>query len=468
MRPSRPSRSTHSLARSTRFKHWTVSASVLAALLVLSAAPVMASDWPQWRGPERNGKSSETGLVDSWPEGGPPLVFRSAGLGNGYSSLAVVGDRIYTLGDLDDGQHAIALDRANGKRLWATRIGPRWQDKYGGPRGTPTIDGDRLYVLGTDSDLVCLKAADGSVIWKRNLQKDFGGRMMAIRGTDWRYAESPLVDGDRVVVTPGGPDAAMVALDKKTGKEIWRAKIPELGPAGADGAAYSSIVVSHGGGVRQYVQLMGRGVVGIDTESGKFLWGYNRVANDVANIATPIVQGDHVFVSTGYGTGSALLRLKSDGESGVQAEEVYWLGGDTLQNHHGGLILDDGHIYTGTGHNKGFPICVEMASGEVAWGPVRNDGQSSAAVTWADGKLFFRYQNGLMVLVEATPKGYEERGSFMIPDVAQFSWSHPVIAEGKLYLREQDNLFCYDLKTPSKPKESQAAEATTEPAAAGR
>jgi len=429
---------------------------VLTVLVCLVAAPALASDWPQWRGPERNGKSPETGLTDRWPEGGPPLVYRASGLGVGYSSLAVVGDRIFTLGDLEEGQHVIALDRATGKRLWTTRIGPRWEDEYGGPRSTPTIDGDRLYALGTDSDLVCLKTADGSVVWKRNLQKDFGGRMMAIRGTDWRFAESPLVDGDRVVVTPGARDAALVALDKRTGKEIWRAAIPELGPAGADGAGYSSIVISHGGGVRQYVQLLGRGAVGVDAKTGKFLWGYNRVANHVANIATPIIDGDHVFVSTGYGTGSVLLRLQGDGEGGVRAEEVYWLSADTLQNHHGGLILDGGYIYTGTGHNKGFPICVEMASGEVVWGPIRNDGQSSAAVTWADGKLFFRYQNGLMVLVEATPEGYEERGSFMIPDV-QLSWSHPVIAGGKLYLREQDNLYCHDLRAQAPKAEAKAA-----------
>ena len=427
---------------------------VVAATLALS--PALASDWPQWRGPERNGKSPETGLMDEWPEDGPPLVYRASGLGTGYSSLAVIGDRIYTLGDLEGGQHVLALDRDTGERLWATRIGPPWEDRYGGPRSTPTVDGDRLYALGTEGDLVCLKTADGSVAWKRNLTKDFGGHLMTIQGTNWKFAESPLVDGDRVVVTPGARDAALVALDKRTGEEIWRARIPELGPAGADGAGYSSVVVSHGGGVRQYVQLLGRGVVGVEAESGKFLWGYNRVANDVANIPTPLVDGDHVFVSTGYGTGSALLRLEGDGEGGVQAEEVYFLEGNTLQNHHGGLILDGGHLYTGTGHNKGFPICVAMDSGEVAWGPVRNDGQDSAAVTWADDKLFFRYQNGLMVLVEATPEGYREKGSFMIPDVNQFSWSHPVVADGKLYLREQDNLFCYDVRRGARPSKDEA------------
>lgn len=432
---------------------------VIVTLVTLAASPALAKDWPQWRGPERNGKSSERGLMDEWPEAGPPLVYRASGLGTGYSSLAVIGDRIYTLGDLENGQNVLALDRATGERLWATRIGPPWKDRYGGPRSTPTVDGDRLYALGTEGDLVCLKTADGSVVWKRSLPNDFGGHLMTIRGHNWKFAESPLVDGDRVVVTPGARDAALVALDKRTGEEIWRAKIPELGPAGLDGAAYSSIVVSQGGGVRQYVQLIGRGVIGVEAATGKFLWGYNRVANDVANIATPIVDGNRIFVSTGYGTGSALLRLKGGGEGGIDAEEVYFLEGSTLQNHHGGLILDGGHIYTGTGHNKGFPICVEMDSGEVAWGPIRNDGQDSAAVTYADAKLFFRYQNGLMVLVEATPEGYREKGSFMIPEVNQFSWSHPVIAGGKLYLREQDNLFCYDVRKGAKPPAAQPEKA---------
>jgi outer membrane protein assembly factor BamB len=428
---------------------------------VMFAAPALATDWPQWRGPERNGKSPDRGLMDRWPEGGPPLVYRVSGLGTGYSSLAVVDDRIYTLGDLEDGQNVLALDRETGKRLWATRIGPPWKDKYGGPRSTPTVDGDRLYALGTEGELVCLETAGGSVVWKRSLPEDFGGRVMSIRGTNWKFAESPLVDGDRLVVTPGARDATMVALDKRTGEEIWRTKISELGPAGADGAAYSSIVVSQGGGVRQYVQLMGRGAIGVDAKSGKLLWGYNRVANEVANIATPIVDGDHVFVSTGYGTGAALLRLKGDGDGGVDVEEVYFLDGQTLQNHHGGLILDDGHIYTGTGHNKGFPICVEMASGKVAWGPVRNDGQDSAAVTYADDKLFFRYQNGLMVLIEASPEGYYEKGSFLIPDVHQFSWSHPVVAGGRLYLREQDNLFCYDVREGAEPPAPATGETET-------
>lgn len=417
------------------------------ALTALLVPGVVAEDWPQWRGPHRDGRSSETGLATSWPAAGPSLLLRASGFGGGFSSLAIVGDRLYTLGDVDGGQHVIAADKRDGKILWTSRIGPVWQDEYGGARSTPTIDGARLYALGTEGDLVCLETATGKLVWQRNLAKDFGGHPMKIEGTDWKFAESPLVDGERVIVTPGTRTAGLVALDKATGRELWRAALPELGEKGADGAGYSSVVISEAGGVRQYVQMLGRGVVGVEAATGKFLWGYNRIANNVANIPTPIIDGEHVFVSTGYGTGAALLRLDRDGE-GIKATEVYFLSADELQNHHGGLILHGGHVYGGTGHNKGFPIAVEMTSGKKAWGPERNEGQGSAAVLFADGRLYFRYQNGRMVLIEATPAGYRETGSFLIPEVAHPSWSHPVISDRRLYLREQDNLFVYDVAAP--------------------
>lgn len=435
-------------------------AAVISTLVLLFAgtvvAPLVAADWPQWRGPDRDGKSKESGLLSAWPEAGPPLAWRSTGLGTGYSSLAVAAGTIYTLGDLGDTQHAIAVSAKNGAMLWKTPVGPAWKDKYGGPRGTPTVDGNRIYLLTTEGVLYCLDAKTGEKRWSRSLAKDFGGHMMEIQGTHWKFAESPLVDGDWVVVTPGSKAAALVALDKKSGKEVWRTAMPSFGDGGADGAGYSSVVISHGGGVKQYVQLLGRGVIGVEAASGKFLWGYNKIANQVANIPTPIIDGDRVFVSTGYGAGAVLLELTKT-ETGVAAKEVYFLSGDTFQNHHGGMILEGGHIFAGTAHNKGFPIAVQLASGEVAWGPVRNEGKGSAAVTFADGHLYMRYQSGLMVLVEASTEDYRQKGSLMIPEVAQFSWAHPVISGGKLYLREQDNLFCYDLKQGGKKAEAEPA-----------
>ena len=418
---------------------------IAATTAVALAGPAAAADWPQWRGADRDGRSAETGLLAEWPEGGPPLAWKASELGGGYSSVSVSGERIFTMGDLGDGQYVMALSRADGKQLWKTRVGETHEDQYLGPRSTPTVDGDHIYVVSTDGDVVCLAAASGDKVWSRSLPEQFGGVLMKAMGTyDWKFAESPLVDGDRVVVTPGANDAAVIALNKTDDEELWRTVIPELGEAGGDGAGYSSVVVSEAGGIRQYVQLIGRGLIGVEAASGRFLWGYNRVANDVANISTPLVQGDLIFASTGYGTGAALLRLAADGD-GIRAEEVYFLDADTFQNHHGGLILHDGHVYTGTGHNKGFPLAVEMTTGEVAWGPIRNEGENSAAVTYADGRLYMRYQNGLMILVEATPEEYREHGSFMIPEVEKESWSHPVVAGGKLYLREQDNLWVYDV-----------------------
>jgi outer membrane protein assembly factor BamB len=415
-----------------------------ALAVLVSTLSATAADWPQWRGPARDGRSADTGLLQAWPEGGPPLAWRADGLGSGFSSVAVAGSRIFTMGDVGESQYVIAVSRRDGSPLWKTEVGPNWKDKYRGARSTPTVDGDRVYVLGTEGDLVCLDAATGKEIWRRSLPRDFGGAMMEVKGINWKFSESPLIDGDRVVVTPGARDAALVALDKKSGEEIWRATLPDIGERGADGAGYSSIVVSEAGGTRQYIQLLGRGLIGVAADTGRFLWGYNRVANDVANIPTPIVHGDYVFSSSGYGTGAALLRLVATGD-GMRAEEVYFLEADTMQNHHGGMILHDGHVYTGTGHNRGFPLSVELKTGKIAWGPERNAGKDSAAVTYADGRLYFRYQDGLMVLVEATPEAYREHGSFRIPDVRSYSWSHPVIAGGKLYLREQDRLYCYDV-----------------------
>ncbi len=221
--------------------------------------------------------------------------------------------------------------------------------------------------------------------------------------------------------------------------------MPELGEQGGDGAAYSSIVIGKGAGVRQYVQLMGRGTVGV-ADDGKFLWGYNRVANRTANVPTPLVSGNYVFCSSGYQTGAALLELSKAAGGGVKADEVYFLDGKQFQNHHGGMIMLGDYVYAGNGHNNGAPICLEWKTGKTQWREKRGLGSGSAAVGYADGNLYFRFQDGTMALIEATPKEYVERGHFKIPDVDQPSWSHPVITGGRLFLREQDALYVYDVK----------------------
>lgn len=398
--------------------------------------------WPQWRGPDRTGVSSDAGLLTAWPEGGPRQVFAASGLGSGFSSVAVADGRILTMGDRRDGQYVLALDEGTGRELWATRVGNIHRDQYAGPRGTPTIDGELTYVVDTDGDLVCLETATGRERWRRNLPGEYGSRTPG-----WMFAESPLVDGDRVLVAPGTSRAAMVALDKRTGREIWRTPMPRLGSQGNDSPEYSSIVISNGAGVKQYVRLLGRGVIGVRASDGEFLWGYNRVVNGTANIPTPVVNGNLVFASTGYGAGAALLELRPDPEAGVGYHERYFLPGNRFQNHHGGMVFLNGYVYAGTGHNNGLPICLELATGRIVWGgDFRNAGSGSAAVTAADGHLYFRYQNGVMMLIEANPKEYREKSSFQIPNVRNPSWSHPVVTGGRLYLREQDQLYVYDVR----------------------
>ena len=289
---------------------------VLGLFLSASCEAVMGqndpADWPQFRGPNRDGICSETGLLREWPKDGPKLLWKINGLGKGYSSVAIAGGKLFTMGDRADAGQAKAQRSwpstwQPARKLWATRIGPPHKD---GPRCTPTVDGPRLYAIGTEGDLVCLETATGQVRWRKNFAKDFGGKMMS----GWKFSESPLVDAQRSVCTPGGKQATMVALDKQTGEVIWKCAVPDLGPRGRDGAAYASMVVAEIAGVRQYVQLLGRGVVGVEAKTGRFLWGYNAVANNIANIPTPVVRGDYVFCSTAYDTGSALLKIVRNGD----------------------------------------------------------------------------------------------------------------------------------------------------------
>lgn len=415
----------------------------LVGLLVLCcSAWGAAPDWPQFRGPQRDGKSTETGLMKEWPEGGPKLLWKTNGLGRGYSTVSIVGDKIFTTGDrVQDGEEAqcvMAFSLADQKLLWTTPIGPPHRE--GGPRSTPTVDGALLYVIGTDGDLVCAESDSGKIRWRKRFAKDFGGKMMSV----WRFSESPTVDGQKLVCTPGGPQAMMVALDKASGKVIWKCTMPQIGSKGKDGAGYSSIVVAEIVGVRQYVQMVGRGVIGVDAKTGKFLWGYNPVANPVANITSPVVKDDYVFATTSYKTGCALLKIERDGEK-FQANEVYFKDFEHFANHHGGVILVGDHLYGGDGQNKGTLCCLELLTGKLAYKepPL---GKRSAAVLFADGQLYYRYEDGLVALVDATPDGLKLRGKFQAPVSDGPSWAHPVIHDGKLYLRAHDTLMCYDVR----------------------
>jgi outer membrane protein assembly factor BamB len=414
----------------------------LTVILATSQLMGEAPDWPQFRGPNRDGKCQETGLLKEWPEGGPKLLWQMTGLGRGYSTLAIVEGKFYTMGDrkAEDGsesQCALAFDLASRKELWATRIGPPHSD---GPRCTPTVDGELLYVVGTAGDLACLETATGKIRWTKNFVEDFGGKMMSM----WKFSESPLVDGEKLVCTPGGRESTIVALDKKTGELIWKCAAPHLNDRTPEGAGYTSMVAADIDGVRQYVQIVGQGAVGVDAKTGKCLWGYGRIANRVANIPTPVVRENYVFVTTSYKTGSALLKIVKNGDA-FKAEEVYFHTPREFENHHGGVVLVGDAIYGGEGQNNGAPACLDFMTGKIHWkkSPL---GKRSAAVLFADGNLIFRYEDGLVALIEATPDDFRVKGTFKAPVVDGPAWPYPVIHDGKLYLRAHNTLMCYDVK----------------------
>ena len=322
------------------------------------------TEWPQWRGPNRDNVSTETGLLKQWPENGPPLAWKATGIGKGYSSVSIAGDRIYTMGDAADSAYVHCLDLSGGKKVWSVKVGRSGGD-YPGTRSTPTVAGDRVYALGQWGDLIALDSATGRVIWRKDLARFFGGRMMS----GWGYSESVLVDGDRVVCTPGGDKGAIVALDAKTGNTVWRSK------DFTDEAAYSSIVPAEIAGVRQYVQLTGENVVGVDPDSGKVLWRAKR-HGETAVIPTPVVKGDLVFVTSGYNVGCNLFRVTRSGDR-FTAKQVY-ANGD-MENHHGGVVLVGDHVY-GTGDN--MLVCMDLATGKVAW---KDRSVGKGAVACADG-----------------------------------------------------------------------------------
>lgn len=415
----------------------------LAALAI--SIPTFAADWPQWRGPKRDGKTTSPGANLDWNAKKPTHLWTMDGMGKGYASVSIVDGKLYTTGNLENGQSVVCVDLSTQKKLWSTPLTSNApKHGYPGSRCTPTIDGDRCYIVSSAGEIACLLTSNGEIVWRRPFKEDFGGKMMS----GWGFSESPLVDGDWVLCTPGGNNAMLVALDKMTGEDIWRTEINDLGELGRGGAGYSSIVISEGAGVKQYVQLVGKGVIGVRASDGKLLWHYNKVANGTANIPTPIPVGDYVFASTGYGTGAALLKLKKSG-SGVNAEEQYFLNAKTFQNHHGGMIREGEYLYAGHQHNKGIPICLHIPSGKVKWmANTRNQDppmDGSAAITAVNDKIVYRYQNGTIAVIEATPDKFIHHGSFVPEYQEGKSWSHPVIVDGKLYLREQDKLMCYQL-----------------------
>jgi hypothetical protein len=399
----------------------------LAGAFVFTVAGLhAAADWPQWQGPDRTGISKETGLLQQWPSSGPSVVWTATGLGNGYGSTAVAGNRVYVQGTRDGQSVVVAYNRADGKEAWSKSLGRYGDDDRGsGPRGTPTVDGDRLYVLSESGDLWSLKT-DGAEVWHRNILREFGGRQL-----QWLISESPLVDGPHLIVSPGGPGAGMVKLDKLTGKTVWQAK--ELSaPAG-----YSSPIAADVQGVRMYLTFTANAGVGVRASDGKLLFSYDRAANRTANITTPIFFDNKVFFTSNYDTGAGLVALSAN-NGNVNMQEVYFTR--EMKNHHGGVVLVNGYLY---GFDDSILTCLEFATGKRMW---RDRSVGKGAVTYADGHLYLQSENNVVGLAEATPAGYREKGRFTIPDKGFPSWAHPAISDGRLYVRNQDSLTAYDIK----------------------
>lgn len=429
--------------------------SVLIRLSIFSAAIVCCSsvraDWPQWRGPHRDGHAEDQALLQQWPNGGPGMAWEFDDAGGGYSSVAVAGGKLYTLGSDDSGCSLICVDVATGKRQWGERFSRGGNDDDymhgwgGGPRSTPSVDGEQVFVLSDVGVLAAFSVEGGKPQWTRDLVQDFGGSI-----PKWGYSESPLVDGERVLVSPGGSNC-VVGLDRSNGKKIW-------GSQGMDDEAhYVSIVKSQVGGTEFYVTAFANGLVGIDAKSGDVLFREPASANPVATIPTAIVHENMVYHTSDYGSGNQLLQLTAKDDGGLATELIYANSVKSMMNHHGGVVLHDGVIYGCSKTGRGVWMAQDFASGEVLWSePAKPN--ASGSIAFADGRLYcYNDKEGSLDLVLPNRKGWKTVGKLIIPK--QFEgkrgtnnkgaiWAHPVISDGKLFIRDQNFVFAYDIARP--------------------
>ena len=391
--------------------------------LTIQALAQSAAEWPQWRGANRDGISKETGLLKQWPAEGPPLLWKSSGAGRGYSTFSISKGRMYTMGLRGEREFVVAFDVATGKEVWATPHGSEAfrNDRGDGPRGTPTIDGDRIYALGGNGDLTSLDAKTGKVVWSKNVLKEFGGSNIR-----WGISESPLVMGNKLLVNAGGQGASIVALNKTNGSLIWKSQ--------SDEAGYSSGIPAQINGTTQVVFFTADRAVGLDPNDGKLLWEYARPSTNVANVATPIARANRVFISSDYVTGGGVVEIKTDNK----AEDV-WFTKD-MRNHHSSSVLIGDYLY---GFSSAILMAVKFDTGEIAW---RDRSVGKGSLVFADGHLYCFSENGVVGLVEATPTGYKEKGRFKIQQDSLPTWTHPVVAGGRLYLRDQDTIYAYDVR----------------------
>jgi outer membrane protein assembly factor BamB len=431
----------------------TNSAPILCLAMML-AQSAFADDWPQYRGPNRNDVSAEMGLLRSWPPDGPPLAWTYTDAGIGYSGPAIVGDRLYTIGGRGDSEYLIALDIKSVKDgtvagAWNAQVGPLFDWKgnqwSAGPSSTPTVDGDVVFALGGMGDLICVAAGDGKERWRKNLPRELDAQVNPIGGgpknLGWGFTWSPLVDGERLICLPGGPKGTVAALDKKTGDVIWRSS--EV----ADQAAYTSPMVADIEGVRQYVVLTNQGLFGVDARDGRVLWNHRRkppYGTEVVN--SPIVDGSLIYATVGAGQGCDLLRITRGGDK-FNVEPVY--GNRNMTNHHGNVALIGEHIF-GFSEGKGW-MCQAFQTGEIVWAEKAK--LRAGSMTYADGRIYcYGEDDGTTVLIEASSTGWTESGRFRIPQQSTRRkpsgkiWTPPVVSGGRLFLRNQEFVFCFDVK----------------------
>lgn len=409
---------------------------IIAVGALASVLSIAANEWPQWRGPARNGISSETGLLKEWPKEGPKLVWKLSDVGSGYSTPAVIAERLFLLGNQGlENEFVEALAVKDGHRIWSTTLGkvgnPKQNPNFPGARSTPTVDGDVLFALGSDGDLACVELAQGKIRWKKNLRTDFNGKP-----GEWAYSESPLVDGDTLVCTPGGTDATIVALNKKTGAVIWKCAVTE-----GDEAAYASAMIMEAGGAKQYVQLLQKGLVGVDSKTGRFLWRYNKpISKYGANIPSPLVSDGFIYVGSA-GTGGGLVKLKPNAEG---VDQVYFES--KLPTAIGGTVKVGNDLYGTTAQAL---LCIDFATGQVKW---QERALGASSMCFADGRLYLHGENGEVALVEPSAQSYLEKGRFSPPNQPAGSqpmekaWAYPVVANGKLYIRQHGMLWCYNVR----------------------
>ena len=392
---------------------------------------LVAGDWPQWRGSNRDGISRETGLLQAWPSAGPERIWLSRDIGIGYSAPVVVEGMLFILGTTDGKEQLFAKEAKGGKTLWTAALGGILTNNWGdGPRGTATVDGDKVYALGAKGGLICANVGDGKVNWRVEMVKDLGGKVPY-----WGYTESVLVDGDHVICTPGGKRGTLAAIDKKTGKVIWRSG------DWTDGAQYASVVPVELNGQRQFVQLTQKTLAGVSARDGSVLWR-NAWPGRTAVIPTPIVDRNQIYITSGYGAGCRKITVGSANK----VTEDY--SNKNMKNHHGGVLLLDGHLY-GYSDGRGW-TCQNLKSGKVVWDSKK---LGKGCVFYADKRLYcLGESSGTVALAGANTAGWKEHGRFKLEPQTELRkssgriWTHPVVAQGVMYLRDQELLFAFDVK----------------------